>query len=438
MDTVCQTCGHTGFADLLAYCIKCSDFPEHRYCLEKLPHRDEDVHRLCEQCTNRSPKTVLNEKLHLNDEDKDNLEHRERQLSCSDGSPRPEDHYQQNPDITVLHQKLCGPTSDSPNLATEDEDYGHTSSVRTESTNLKKCRLILADDNKLEQLQSDCVGQNVPMKATSLPASNISDPDEVTDRRLQIFSTKTLGRQEAETNDIQSIMNQPFCQAAQPIVHHAWRGCFQIDNGEYGPLYGHISSKACEKVFNTSKVLPPVLCMEEFPRLDAWPNSFKIAPPTDDSIALYFFPESARVAAVVNQLLDEVMTKDLVLKFVFGKIELLVFSSTILPQNHQKFHGEYYLWGVFRGKKDPLPAVKLHSPSKPNEAEEENRTTEVPLGEEKEEEADRCNETITKSSPGTQNASRASKTSELAGEALKADDSCKLQAKKKNKRKNRY
>ncbi|KAJ6834421.1 uncharacterized protein M6B38_335210 [Iris pallida] len=282
---------------------------------------------------------------------------------------------------------------------------------------------------------------------------------------MQLVCTKISGCQQKETNDTQPV-------AAKPIIDCVWRGCFCIGNEEYGPLYGHLSNKACEKVCNVSKLLPPYLRMEKLPRLDAWPNSFKTAPPTDDSIGLYFFPECARVATVLDQLLGEVINKDLVLKFVFDNVELLVFSATILPIGHQRFQGEYYLWGAFRaaqvplltfksdcnpdsngvakvnqtaevslarekeevdgsnvfiGHQDPPLPLKSRCPSKPNEVAEEIKKAVVTLAEEKEDYIDCCDEVlsdVTQNSPTAHKASRVSRfnrSSKPTGEPLSCE-----------------
>lgn len=74
----------------------------------------------------------------------------------------------------------------------------------------------------------------------------------------------------------------------------AFRGHFHVCNKELGPFTAHISSKACEKVWNIAKKLPAVLQMTKLSRLDSWPKSFKTSPPNDESIALYFFAQDAR------------------------------------------------------------------------------------------------------------------------------------------------
>jgi hypothetical protein len=72
------------------------------------------------------------------------------------------------------------------------------------------------------------------------------------------------------------------------------RGIFKIDGKEYISLAGHLSTKSCEKVWELSKSLPPVVEVEHVSRLVAWPSVWKASKPSSDNIGLYFLPENMR------------------------------------------------------------------------------------------------------------------------------------------------
>ncbi|XP_059624448.1 PHD finger-containing protein 1-like isoform X2 [Cornus florida] len=140
---------------------------------------------------------------------------------------------------------------------------------------------------------------------------------------------------------------------ARPIVDPIWRGSFRIGNKKDKILVGimaHLSSKACSKVSDAASLLPPKVDVEILPRCDAWPKSFKRLPPTNDSIALYFFPEYERDEKVFDRLLDEIIEHNLSLKAEINDVDLLVFSSLELPQQNWRFCRKYYMWGVFKPK----------------------------------------------------------------------------------------
>ncbi|XP_060186282.1 protein PARALOG OF AIPP2-like [Lycium barbarum] len=51
-------------------------------------------------------------------------------------------------------------------------------------------------------------------------------------------------------------------------------------------------------------------------------------------------------------LVEHMITEELALRTIITNSELLVFASTELPMLYWRFKGKYYLWGVFRPKRD--------------------------------------------------------------------------------------
>jgi hypothetical protein len=64
--------------------------------------------------------------------------------------------------------------------------------------------------------------------------------------------------------------------------------------GRVNGLLAHLSNIASPKVLDEMKFFPHVLSADLLPRSEVWPNSFKEEGPTDESIALYFFPGNRR------------------------------------------------------------------------------------------------------------------------------------------------
>ncbi|KAH0470248.1 hypothetical protein IEQ34_001806 [Dendrobium chrysotoxum] len=182
-------------------------------------------------------------------------------------------------------------------------------------------------------------------------------------KRLPDTSVKPSDRHAKKWIDTKAQINIP-CQLTSPslsFISPVWRGCFNINKAELGPLRAHLSSRACLKVCNCARKLPLVLHMQKLPRLVAWPNSFKVSSPTVDSIALYFFPESDRAETVLDELVDDFINKDLMLRFEFDEVELLIFSSFMLPREHQMFSGKYYAWGVFKPRSAKICSLPADS-----------------------------------------------------------------------------
>jgi len=128
----------------------------------------------------------------------------------------------------------------------------------------------------------------------------------------------------------------------------------------------HLSNKACQKVWEFSKSLQPVLVVEKVPWLQVRPKKWRSSGPTHDCIGLFFFPPSFRYVCfchcflffylfdsevlivlmhfrpneVSNKLTREIIESDSALKLTVGVADLLIFPSTILPeQNHCKLFG---------------------------------------------------------------------------------------------------
>lgn len=145
-----------------------------------------------------------------------------------------------------------------------------------------------------------------------------------------------------------------------PIDESVWSGIIKTQSKECVSLAAHLSTKYCDMVSKLSRSLPPMLEVTKLSRLEAWPKSFEASRPTDDNIALYFFPATTRQdedGADPDQLVKEVVENDMVLRAVVDEAELLIFSSVLLPEQYKTFQGEPYLWGVFRPRNKKFATV---------------------------------------------------------------------------------
>ncbi|XP_011101633.1 uncharacterized protein LOC105179671 isoform X2 [Sesamum indicum] len=152
--------------------------------------------------------------------------------------------------------------------------------------------------------------------------------------------------------------------SADPVIVPIWSGSFNIWNKKYDILDGliaHMSSKACGKVYDAACQFQPVIHLEMLPRSDVWPKSFQTSEPSGDNIALYFF-SSVISKRVYQNLVKEMMHKELALKGIMQNAELLIFTSTELPLLYWTFQGKHYLWGVFRGRQSPQSKSHAHKP----------------------------------------------------------------------------
>nr|TKW07443.1 hypothetical protein SEVIR_7G307000v2 [Setaria viridis] len=163
---------------------------------------------------------------------------------------------------------------------------------------------------------------------------------------MGVDSTIRLTPQEA-------LLKKQQCNyCSKPICEPSWKGIFKIDGKEYISLAGHLSTKSCEKVWELSKSLPPVVEVERVSRLVAWPSVWKASKPSSDNIGLYFLHENMRNDEELDQLVKEVVENDLLLRAVVNEAEMLIFPSVLLPKRYQTFQAKYYLWAVFNPRED--------------------------------------------------------------------------------------
>ncbi|OMO88968.1 Zinc finger, FYVE/PHD-type [Corchorus capsularis] len=221
-----------------------------------------------------------------------------------------------------------------------------TSSIAlNEYLNIVESNLLDCGDRELDGIYSDEVAESVKTKASLVPTRN-QIPEHI-------------------------------YLPALPIMEPIWRGSVHLCDGKFLiRVLAHLSSFACLKVCETAKWLPESLCLELLPRCNMWPKGFKRWGPSEDSIALYFFPCNERDTKTFDNLVDKMISQDLGMRAVFQDVELLVFTSRLLPLYYWRFQEKFYLWGVFRSKqasqstnvvaedeKNPLDTLTLYSQS---------------------------------------------------------------------------
>ncbi|KAK8934840.1 hypothetical protein KSP39_PZI014605 [Platanthera zijinensis] len=259
--------------------------------------------------------------------------------------------------------------------------------AKGESDNDLEINILFASDGQTEEVEISQYGKEKTDRRRSILNDNneFSSLHTITDSQgsSKMFADKSLPGGTVVISDVKTWrtdMNDqinfscPQAFRSLPIVPHVWRGTFSINKREFGPFRAHLSSRACEKARNLARKLPLVLYMQMLPRLVGWPNSFKASAPTDDSVALYFSPESDRAESSLDEVVDDIINNDLMLRFQFDEVELLIFSSSVLPQRSQILYGKYYAWGVFKRRSAQVcssPAVSHALPdgvSRRNEA----------------------------------------------------------------------
>ncbi|KAK4366464.1 hypothetical protein RND71_014344 [Anisodus tanguticus] len=463
MGTICLNCGDKGFTNAHVFCVKCVEVAVHRYCLENVTFDgdiywacdDCEVKEPDELNIKKSDAiTVENgdctSSRHCKASSEVKVDVPETILKRCDG--RLQELHQPPAGIDLVeHCKIasdtsgvkekCSPTSlrdekSEPRLVHNSSEQSHESQTsiecneRTQSANVsplpakRSMEEVTAPPTKLARenfqarhskqlcegdIQSSTQGNSSGMseKTNSISSSgNQHEKESVSGKDIRLTpQTRTVFTEDPSQFPKGEQLNEPKHagpERAMPLVDFIWRGSFNIWNKEYETLDGlvaHLSVKTCQKVYDEASLFPALLQLEMLPKFDVWPKSFTKSEPTDDNIALYFFPSDTRCEKEFDLLVEQMITEELALRAIVTNAELLVFTSTELPLLYwnemlakseticlcfsilslyciakralqeiwigsrglvvsgyvgipEGFQGKYYLWGVFRTKRD--------------------------------------------------------------------------------------
>ncbi|XP_027358505.1 uncharacterized protein LOC113867399 [Abrus precatorius] len=293
---VCLLCGDKGFPETLVVCNKCQVYALHRYCLDgpgPVIFTDE-VMWFCEDCEPKVVDTSSHDQCALIPSGKSDC--------LNTGRDASQDRIEPKECIKRIKKKK----QKQQNIAA-------------------KTKVLLSDSHGLGQCSSNC------------------ETEKKFGKKCQ-----PVPRDEANTSDGSVIEAVP-----QPIADPAWRGSLCLRDQSLGTVIevlAHMSTLACPKAHEETRLFPEVVCGDLPQRSEVWPKSFIECRPNKDSIALFLFPESDSVERAFDKLVDDMISLDLAIRTVIKNAELLVFPSTLLPIDYRRFQEKYYLWGVFRAK----------------------------------------------------------------------------------------
>ncbi|XP_004496495.1 PHD finger-containing protein 1-like isoform X2 [Cicer arietinum] len=303
MDIVCLKCGDVGFKEAIVFCSKCQSYALHRYCLDGPVIFIDDVIWFCEDC---EPKPIA--------------------LYSLDQS-------------TLLSSK----TTNSANLANNAIQSRRKLKycIKRPKKSNQRHKKKIGEKQKKEKVNSGLVAKTKVLLSDSSCLPELEHPQCSISHRQENESKNECGP--VPTDATNSNVD------AQPIAEPIWRGNLFFCNEAIVTVNGlqaHLSSLASLKVLTEARLFPEVLCADLLPRSVVWPNSFKNEGPTNQNIALYFFGSEK----IFDKLVDDIIRKEVAIRVGTKNAVLLIFPSTLLPIQHQKFQTKYYLWGVFRKK----------------------------------------------------------------------------------------
>lgn len=154
-----------------------------------------------------------------------------------------------------------------------------------------------------------------------------------------------------------SAVDIPSWVSVVPQLECIWQGGFGIQRSgvfisSCDGIQAHASSCASPKVHEIVRKFPQKILAEQASSLVMWPTQPPESEAKEENIALYFFAKDLESYESNYKILMEFMTKNnLGLKANIDGLDLLIFSSKLLPKRSQRWNQMLFLWGVFRGRK---------------------------------------------------------------------------------------
>ncbi|KAF3529313.1 hypothetical protein DY000_02044011 [Brassica cretica] len=149
--------------------------------------------------------------------------------------------------------------------------------------------------------------------------------------------------------------------SAIPEHEYIWQGEMEVRKSRNPSamqcgMQAYLSTLASPKVAEVVNQFPVKVTLNEVPRLSTWPSQFQDIGAKEGHVALFFFAKDIEsYERSYKPLVDNMIQKDLALKGYLEGVELLIFASNQLPRNCQRWNMFFFLWGVFRGKKEKCP-----------------------------------------------------------------------------------
>ncbi|KAL3640535.1 hypothetical protein CASFOL_015503 [Castilleja foliolosa] len=234
------------------------------------------------------------------------------------------------------------------------QKYKKLSEVHQSLSGLKPSRapMIVKEHMQEEQPRGVQTPQTKPgmlMKKTSSVPSHIASSSIISGVAGRTTELRTCNAENMNNN----ILPDLDTDSCFPGLDVLWNGKFSIkDEHRHGELNhqirAHPPSNVRRNTYEFSKKMPELLDFQMVPLKDIWNNLFKEFSPDERDVGLYFFPSVRERSDGYISLLESITAKNMVLRKQIADVELLVFTSELLPVNCQYFEGKSFLWGVFR------------------------------------------------------------------------------------------
>ncbi|XP_057977733.1 uncharacterized protein LOC131164501 isoform X2 [Malania oleifera] len=256
-------------------------------------------------------------------------------------------------------------------IASKDRFSSNTICCPSGATNEEQGRDVNVVRRNAEASTESVFATKATKSNADIPFAAKSDAEAFTESAFTTKATKSnadiplAAKFDAEIPSSEEHYGRSFPRLASmmavPEIDYIWQGGFEMKT--HGKLPGfcdriqaHLSTCASPKVLEVVEKFPCRVLLEEVSRISTWPIQFSENCATEDNIALYFFAEDFEsYGRNYKSLLECMIKNDLALKGNVDGIELLIFSSNLLPEKSQRWNNLYFLWGVFKARRTNYP-----------------------------------------------------------------------------------
>ncbi|XP_020104432.1 uncharacterized protein LOC109721305 isoform X3 [Ananas comosus] len=370
-DKICDICGNIGYAEHIVTCYLCKKASEHIYCMQKhinvIP-----VEWYCERCQLSAKPVHETEVEDMNRTKTIKLiNDGENQLIETRMPPHSPDINNEGR-VPTKHAKVKFIPTEEVTFLTRGKLVGRRDNLSpsclvTTPPKLKRAsaNMSTVPVSKSIMLSPPSPGSMNAEACISPKSASVGHAGKSRDREMQknkssggVLCPNIQSRgPDRDVSDLPvTLIINPKEKFPHPALEACWMGTFEffeVVPHIHSGIQAHFANQVSLKAYEVLKQMPKELKLEILPRLDAWPKMFQSDPPDYNDIGVYFFSRGLeRPKEKYIRLLERVSARDIAMKtYIDTDIQLLIYSSKVLPAHCQFIDGQIYLWGVFKNLK---------------------------------------------------------------------------------------
>ncbi|KAI3463918.1 hypothetical protein Pfo_020581 [Paulownia fortunei] len=369
MESCCDICGDIGVKEAIITCSQCKSNTEHMYCMRTLIEEHLDDWS-CEECESSSKRMSLASSLTKELPSLSKLAHSVEVRNGAALHAESRNLLNESRKVSIDWEKqvasgktkyICAKegiilSSGAMNSLSPSKVTSHSSLPQPKIGVNKSQRSHIwpssqpinfssqhdLDSGPSRQLKTQRLGNMEISDGQQQQSKKLTGGNGCTPAELRTFNAENVNR---------NLLSDLEKHSYAPSLSASWKGSFSIHGLKHGELIlqiqAHSPSRFRRKAYEFSKKMPQVLQFELVPCKTFWIYFFQENFPDRRDIGLYFFLSDRERSEDYVSLLESISMKSLALRKQIDDVELLIFTSKLLPVDCQRWEGKNFLWGVF-------------------------------------------------------------------------------------------